>query len=125
VHGIRGDAEAGGDRRFRLFGSSVNGAATNARANAIGDGKRLILIVCGRMMQNSSPAEADDFVDSANGVEESLCHFLQRARAGEMAVEVVDHLQVVEVEEDDAEDRAVAARALHLLVEVRLEKIGG
>ena len=39
-----------------------------------------------------------------------------------MAVEVVDHLQVIEVEEDDAEERAVAARALHLFIEIRLEE---
>jgi len=39
-----------------------------------------------------------------------------------MAVEVVDHLQVVEIEKDDAEDRAVAARALDLLIEVGLEE---
>src|ERR1051325_11082123 len=39
-----------------------------------------------------------------------------------MAVEVVHRLQLVEVEEDDAEERSVAARALDLLVEVRLEE---
>src|SRR5205814_4836108 len=67
-------------------------------------------------------SDLDDFIDAANRVENPLRHFLQRARSGEMAVEVVDHLQVIEVEEDDAEERAVAACALHLFIEIRLEE---
>src|SRR5438046_452158 len=67
-------------------------------------------------------AVANDLVDAAHGREDPLGHFLQRARPGQVAVEVVHGLQLVEVEEDDAEERAVAAGALDLLVEVRLEE---
>src|SRR6202035_2637845 len=66
--------------------------------------------------------EADHLIDRSHRGENALGHFLQRSRAGEMAVEVVDHLQVVEIEKDDAEERSVAAGALDFLVEVALEE---
>ena len=67
-------------------------------------------------------AEAEDFVDAAYGSQDALGHLLQRSRAGQVAVSVVDGLEVVKVEKDDAAHGAVAAGTLDLLVEIRLEE---
>src|SRR5713226_2161948 len=39
-----------------------------------------------------------------------------------MAVEVVDHLQVIEVEKDDAEQRSITARTFDLFFQIAIEK---
>src|ERR1041385_757389 len=121
VRGVRGDAEARRDGNLDI-GVEAERRADDGLAHAVGHGHGLLLVGLRQDDAELVAAEADDFVDAAHGCEDPLGDLLQRARAGEVAVEVVHGLQLVEVEEDDAEERAVAARALDLLVKVRLEE---
>ena len=117
VSRIGGDSEARGDGDLN-FGLELERRVADRAPYAVRDRGRLLGIGLREDDAELVAAEADDLVDAAHGIEDPLRDLLQRARAGEMAEEVVDGLEVVEVEEDDAEDRAVAARALDLLVEV-------
>src|SRR3954451_12133819 len=115
------DAEARGDRDLDA-GIELERARAHRFLHAIRDEHGLIGIGLRKDDAELVAAEAHHFVDAAHRAEDPLRLFLQRARSGQMAVEVVDHLQVVEVEKDDAEERAVAARALDLFAEIRLEE---
>src|ERR1700722_9442238 len=110
---VTGNAEAGHHAHLESFGQQIFGIAQGMQ-EALGDLKSRIFSGLGKQNDELVSSVAEGGIDSPHTVLDGPGNLGQQAAAGQVPVEVVDALEVVQVDEDQAEGETEAAGALNL-----------
>ena len=121
--GAGGDADADGEGESRVA-PGLEGVALHGLPDALGHADRGVVTGADEHDGELVASVAGERIDVAHALLEHACQAAQGLRADQVAVDVVDVLETVEVEEEDRQGVAVALRALDLVLD-RLEQIAG
>src|SRR5262252_8790774 len=95
----------------------LDGAFLDRGANAFGGRERRARVTAGKKDQELFPAVATDIIIAAQAGSDPFGDHPQDLVAGRVSAGVVDALEMVDVDERDAERRLLAAAARDLLLE--------
>ena len=112
--GVAGGAQVADPHRRGDRQAARERGVVDRRAQALGGDQRALGGVVGQQPGELLAADAPDGVDRPRGAGDPRGGLGQHAIAGRMAVDVVDRLEVVEVDDDQAQRAAVARAALGL-----------